>query len=190
MKTSAVLARLLICLVLLAALGSARSEEAATPISGASATLTPDTVKARLEEVKAATDLDETTKGSLTELYRKALSSLEQANASSDASKAFIKARKTAPDATKALRERLEKAEQESPTVTLDVAEDTSLEKVQQELLNEKANQSAVDAKLDELEKQLAMEAERPAAIRQRLTDARQSQTQINSQLKKAAPAG
>jgi potassium efflux system protein len=189
-KTSAVLARLLICLVLLAALGSARSEEAATPISGASATLTPDTVKARLEEVKAATDLDETTKGSLTELYRKALSSLEQANASSDASKAFIKARKTAPDATKALRERLEKAEQESPTVTLDVAEDTSLEKVQQELLNEKANQSAVDAKLDELEKQLAMEAERPAAIRQRLTDARQSQTQINSQLKKAAPAG
>lgn len=103
-KTSAAVARLLICLVLLAALGSARSEDAATPISGASATLTPDTVKARLEEVKATTDLDETTKGSLTELYRKALSSLEQANASGDASEAFSKARKTAPDATKALR--------------------------------------------------------------------------------------
>jgi len=188
LKTSAAVFRLLICLVLLAPLGGAQSEEPATQVSGASAKLTQDTVKARIEEVKAATELDDTTKASLTELYRKALSSLEQARASTDASAAFSKARKTAPDEARALRKALEKAEQESPTVTLNVSEETPLEKVQQELLNEKANQSAVDAKLDELEKQLAMEAGRPAAIRQRLTEARQSQAQIDSQLKKAAP--
>jgi len=187
-RTSTVVARLLICLVLLAVLGSAYAEDTATPISGASATLTPDMVKARIEEVKATNDLDETTKGSLTELYRKSLSSLEQARASTDTSAAFSKARKTAPDEARALRESLEKLEQESPTVILDVPEQTPLEKVEQELLNEKANQSAVEGKLAEIEKQLAMEAERPAAIRQRLTDARQSETQINSQLKKAAP--
>ena len=140
MKTSAAVARLLTCLVLLAALGSARSEDAATPVSGASATLTPDTVKARIEEVKATTELDDATKGSLTEFYRKALSSLEQARASDDASEAFSKARETAPEKARALQEGLEKAEQESPTVTLDVSKDTPLEKVQQELLNEKAN--------------------------------------------------
>ena len=189
-KTTAAVARLLICLVLFAAPGSAWSEDPAAPASGASATLTPDTVKARLEEVKATTDLDETTKGSLTELYRKALSSLEQARANSDTSEAFSKARKTAPDETRAVREALEKLEQASPTVTLDVSEDTPLAEIEQELLNEKANQAAVDAKLDELEKQLAMEAERPAAIRQRLSEARQSQKQIDSQLKQAAPAG
>jgi potassium efflux system protein len=189
-KTTAAVARLLICLVLLAPFGSAHAEDPATPASGASATLTPDTVKARLEEVKATTELDETSKGSLTELYRKTLSSLEQERASSDASAAFSKARKTAPEEARAVREALEKLEQESPTVTLNVSEDTPVAKVEQELLNEKANQAAVDAKLDELEKQLAMEAERPAAIRQRLSEARQSHEQSDSQLKQATPAG
>jgi len=65
--------------------------------------------------VKAATDLDETSKGSLTELYRKALSSLEQERASSEVSAAVSKARKTAPDEAKAERETLEKLEKESP---------------------------------------------------------------------------
>ncbi|MEA3244065.1 MAG: hypothetical protein U9Q19_11620 [Pseudomonadota bacterium] len=190
MKTTAAVARLLICLVLLAAPGSAYAEDPATPASGASATLTPDTVKARIEEVKAATDLDETSKGSLTELYRKTLSSLEQERASAETSTAFSKARKTAPDETRAVKEALEKLEQASPTVTLDVSEDTPLAKIEQELLNEKANQAAVDAKLDELEKQLAMETDRPAAIRQRLSEARQSQNQIDSQLKQSTPAG
>ena len=189
-KTTVTVARLLICLVLLASLVSANAEDLATPVNGVAATLTPDTVKEWLEELEAATNLDEKTKATLTKLYRKTLRNLEQERASTEASAAFTKARKTAPAEARAVRKTLEKFEQESPTVTLDVSEDTPLAEIEQKLLDEKANQAAVDAKLDKLEKQLTTEVERPTAIRQRISEARQSQEKIDSQLKQAAPAG
>ena len=177
-KTTATVASLLIFLVLLASLVSVYAEDLAAP------------VKERLEEVEAATNLDEKTKATLTELYRKTLSRLKQERASIEASAAFSKARKTGQAEAKALRETLEKLEQESPTVTLDVSEDTPLAEIEQELLNEKSNRAAADAKLDKLEKQLATGAERATAIRQRINEARKNQEQIDSQLKQAAPPG
>ncbi len=182
-------AGLLISLMVAPQLGAQQEEVTAAPASsGTAATLTRDTVKARLEEVEAATDLDENTKGSLIELYRKTLSSLEQERASAEASTAFGKARESAPAEAKAVRETLEKLERESPTVTLSVSEETPLAEVEQLLLNEKANQAAVDAKLSELEKQLSLQAKRPTAIRERITAARQSQAQLDNQAQKATP--
>jgi potassium efflux system protein len=167
----------------------AQQEESAAAGGGAAATLTRDTVKARLEEVEAATDLDESAKGSLIELYRKTLSSLERERAHAEASAAFDKARQTAPGEAQAVRDTLAKLERESPDVTISVSEDTPLAEVEQLLLSEKANQAAVDAKLSELEKQLALESKRPTAIRERITAARQSQAQLDKQARQAAPA-
>ena len=149
-----------------------------------------DIVEAKIKEVEASSELDEATQKTLIELYRKTISSLEMASKNQQDADAFAEARKSAPEQARITRDKLDKAKQDSPTVTLDIREDTSLEEVEQKLLNEKANQAAVEAKLSELKKQLANEADRPNTARQQLTEAKQAQEKLSAELKKPAPAG
>ncbi len=166
------------------------ADDAPPPVTGNTVTVTPNIIKARLDEIEAATDLDESAKAILTELYRRALSNLEKEHANIQAAEAFQKARKTAPEQEKAARAELEKLERESPRVILKVSERNSLGEIEQALLNEKANQVAVDAKLDEIEKRLAAESERPNVIRQRLTEARNRLDAAEKELKQLASKG
>ena len=176
--------RLLTFLLLSVACSGAFAVDPASPITSISTTITPDKVKAKLKEVDASSDLDETTKKTLNELYLKTLNNLEKQQTNTDKTAAFKKARETAPTETNAIRDKLERAEIESPTVTLPVSEKTPLARVEQVLLNEKANQAAVDAKLSELQKQLTAEADRPTTIRQRIIAVRQTQDQIETDIK------
>jgi len=149
-----------------------------------------DIVEAKIKEVAATTELDETTRNTLTELYRKTISNVESARAKQQNADAFAEARKSAPDEARITREKLDKARQDSPTVTVSVSEETPLQEAEQQLLNEEANQAAVEAKLSELKKQLTDETDRPNTARQRLTEAKKAQETIGAEMKKPAPAG
>ena len=160
-------------------------------VTGAGPTsVTPAILKAKIKEVKATADLDEATTAKLTELYSKALSSLETAASQDAAAKAFVQARQTAPAEAKSVREALEKVQEAPPKQTLKISDKTPLAEIEQLLLKEKADLAAVEAKLAGLNKQLAAEAERPNAVRQRLTEAKQLQENIASELKLPPPAG
>ncbi|HFD80740.1 MAG TPA: mechanosensitive ion channel [Gammaproteobacteria bacterium] len=160
------------------------------PSGGTAALVKADVIEARLKEVEASTSLDDKSKGTLVELYRKALSNLEAASANEEAAQAFIHARKTAPDAARAIREKLEKSKKAQPSVSLNIPPNTPIAEIEQKLLAEKANQAAVEAKLAELEEQLADQTDRPKAVRDRLSEARQLQEEIARKLKQPAPAG
>lgn len=166
------------------------ADDAPPPVSGNTVMVTPNIVKARLEEIGASTDLDDGTKAILTELYRKTLSNLEKEHANLQAAESFQEARKTAPAQEKAARAELERLKRESPQVILKLSEKSTLDEIEQALLNEKANQVAVDAKLADLTKRLADESERPNVVRQRLTEARDRLGAVESALKQPATAG
>ena len=168
--------RLLVLLIRFLPSGIALATDPTAPVIGTSVTVTPEIITAQLKEVEASTELDDAIKGTLTELYLRALSNLEKERASTQAAKSFSKALETTPSELKVAKKELEKLKQDAQPVTLKVSEKTPLAEVEQALLNEKANQAAVEAKLDEFEKQLAVEAERPAAIRKQITEERSRQ--------------
>ena len=148
-----------------------------------------ETIKAKLEEVKASTELDEASKTTLTGLYQKALTFQEEMDTSTSNTTIYRQARETAPAEARAIREKLEAAQQNPKEVTPGVSDDTPLPEVEQELLKQEADSAAVEAKLNGLEGQLAIEKERPNAIRKRLTEAKQRQEEIIAALKLPAPA-
>ncbi len=175
---------LLSLLLLLAPFLDTLADDAAPPASGSAAAVTPNVIKARLDEIEASTELDDDTKAVLAEFYRKALSNLQREHANTQAFEAFQKARETAPAKEKAERSELERLKREKTQVILAVSERNTLDEIEQVLLNEKANQAAVDAKLAEIEKQLEAENERPGVIRQRLMDARSRLEDVEKELK------
>jgi potassium efflux system protein len=179
-----------LALLLLAPFSDAYPADTTSPGKSTAGAATPDIIKARLKEVDASTTLDETSKASLTELYRKSLSNLEAAEASDASARRFTHARETAADEARHIRAKLEQAKQASPTVSLTISEQAPVEDIERELLKEKANQAAIEAKLSELEQELDDQAERPDKARQRLTEVRQLQEKLNAELGQQVPAG
>jgi potassium efflux system protein len=153
------------------------------------ATVTIETLKAKINEVEAATSLEEATRTSLIDLYRSAITFLEKAAASKSKAEDYRSARASAPGQAKTIREKLEKQRADPSEVTIGVTEKTPLTEVEQETLKEKANAAAVEAKLNGLEAQLAAEADRPNIIRQQLTKNKQRQGKIAIELQLPAPA-
>jgi len=154
------------------------------------ASVSPDILEAKIKEVEASTELDEATKSKLAELYRKALSYLETARSNEAAADTFNQARAAAPEEAKAIRDWLEQAQRESPEVTLGLTEQAPLVDIEQRLLAEKANLTAVSTKLAGLDEQLLIQTDRPALVRQRLTEAKRRQAELADELKLPPPAG
>ena len=140
-------------------------------------------VESRIEEVQAAANLDEETRARLIEIYRRTLGFMETARSNVEAADAFSRARVSAPEETQRLREELERARTESPTVELDLADDASARDIEQRLQLERANQAAVSARVASIDQQLAAEANRPAAVRQRLLEASQVSDKLAADL-------
>lgn len=174
----------LVWLTLLGALAPARGQ-----VEGGLTNVSRPVVESRIEEVQAATDLDEETRAALIETYRGILGYLEIARANSAAADKFAQARESAPEETGRLRDALEKAQADSPTVELDIATDVSAREIEQRLQLERANQAAVEARVNNIEQQGAAAANRPAAVRQRLVEVRQLSDQLAADLALQAPA-
>ena len=148
-----------------------------------------DVLNARLKEVEASTSLDEETRASLTELLNRALGNLGTVRVNKETTNTYIQARKTAPEQGAEIREKLEGDKEAATEVRVDAKETSPFEEIEQELLQEKANLAAVQAKLDDIETLLESTRERPAVIQSRLVKAKQDRETIEADLKSPSPA-
>jgi potassium efflux system protein len=180
---------LLICLLLLTPVAVTLAEEPADASTATVPVVVAETINARLKEVEASTDLDETTRGTVTSLLTKALGNLQAVSSNDAATKAFQQALQTAPQETEKIREKLDKAVAEDATANVKSTQDSPYEEIEQELLQEKANLAAVKEKLADIEDQLAREEERPNAVRKRLVEVKSQRTELESALKMSPPA-
>ncbi len=179
----------LICLLLLPPVTAALAADPVSSTEAGTPLVTAATVNARLKEVEASTDLDETTKGTLTSLLTKTLGSLEAVRSNDAAMEAYQQALQTAPQQADEIRGKLDKAAVADSEVSIKSTEDSPFEEIEQELLQEKANLAAVKEKLSDVEEQLARQAERPNVVRKRLAEVKSQRTELDSALKISPPA-
>ena len=161
---------------------------AITQVIAVGAQVSRQVIESRIAEVQATVDLEEETRTALTELHRRALGFLEEASSNSAAADAFAQARKSAPEETQRIRDELERAQADSPTVELDLAEGASAREIEQRLQLERANQAAVAANLGNFDQRLAVQANRPAIVRQRLVAASQLTDELAASLRLSSP--
>jgi len=144
---------------------------------------TIEMLESRLQEVKASTDLDESNQTQLLDLYRKAISLVEQQRTHEAATQKFIKARDSAPKQSALLREQLEDLEAEAPLKLLDSLSSEALPQLEQQLLSEKADLTGLANSVAGLEVLQETQAQRPQQARERLNEARRLQAKITDTL-------
>ncbi len=149
-------------------------------------------LRAKIKEVEANVDLDESTKGKLTNRYRTALSNLEMAASNQKTAEEFLKSRTTAPEQTRKIFEKLEQAKESSKDplsdLKLKITKDTPLPEIEQLLHQEDANFAAILAKLSDAKEQLRIMLNRPAVVQKRLVEAKGRQAKISDEIQMPAP--
>ena len=147
------------------------------------------TLESRLKEVEASAELDDETRATLVETLNKALGSLEAIKTSKASTEKYVQDRKNAPDQTREIREKLDADRENDSEVTVKANSDSSFDAIEGELLQEKANLAAVQAKLADLEGQLTTGKNRPVVVQKLLLQARGEMEDIEAKLKLEAPA-
>ena len=153
------------------------------------ALVTRATLEARLKETEASTKLDDEDRASLVETINKALGNLETIKANEATTREYVQARKAAPDQTGAIREQLAEDAKADSTVTIKATTDSPFDVIEGELLQEKANLAAVQAKLSDLQGQMETSNSRPALVQQQLLQAKQDKESLEAELNLQDPA-
>ncbi len=163
---------------------------AQSPISPVAGT-TPEKLENRTREAEAATDLDDATRSTLLELYRKTSGLISQQQRYKKAVDEFTRARESAPEQARVLRKELEDLETDiSPPVLSEGLLLKPLPELEQQLLGEKANLSALSDRLTELEEVLESQSQRSTQARERLTEVKKRSTDNADELLASAPEG
>lgn len=170
---------LIVCaLTLLLIPAAVQSQE--SPIVGT----TIERIETRIRETEASTDLDEGTRNSLLEHYRKASSLIAQQQRYETIGDEFASARESAPEQAHILRKALKALEADIKPQTL--PEDLalkSLPELEQQLLGEKSNLSALSDQLSELETLLESQTQRANLVLGRLTETKKRSTILTGEL-------
>ena len=145
-------------------------------------------LESKIEEVSAATAMDEQTKATLTELYRRALTNLNQAQNYQSEADIFRQAQQDAPAETEKIRQTLEQREEITPETVLDLSGDITQSELEPLLEKERADLAAVEARLSDFKKRLENQVNRPAAARDRLIAAQRELEDVNAELDRPAP--
>ena len=153
------------------------------------ALVTRATLETRLKETEASTRLDDDARASLVETINKALGNLEAIKTSTVTTEGYAQARKIAPDQASAIRAELADEAKEDSRVTIKATTDSPFDVIEGELLQEKANLAAVQAKLSDLQGQLETSNSRPAVVQQQLLQAKQDRESLEAELKLQDPA-
>ena len=148
------------------------------------ALVTRATLEARLKEVEASTKLDEDARAGLVETINKALGNLEAIKTSQATTEGYVQARKTALDQARVIREQQVMDDKEDSEVTIKATTDSPFDVIEAELLQEKANLAAVQAKLSDLRGQLDTSDNRPSIVQQQLLQAKQDKESLEAELK------
>ncbi len=143
----------------------------------ASATL--ELLDSRIQEIEASSNLDQASKTTVLDLYRKAASLVEQRRTFEAATDNYVKARESAPKRSAVLRKQLEKLEAEALQKLPDSLSRKSLPVLEQLLLSEKSDLTGLAANLTKLEALLETLSKRPQQIRERLNEAKNRQPEI-----------
>ena len=152
--------------------------------------ITAEILEERIQEVEASTALGDANKSALLDLYRKALSLINQRLSYERRTLKLTRIRETAPKQASILRGQLEQLEV-LPALTLSVSlTEKSLPQLEQQLLSEKANLSGLRADLKEAGALLEAQSLRAQQVRERLDQARQRQTEITKEIKVPTSAG
>ena len=131
---------------------------------------TQETLDNRIEDAEAAFELDDTTRNSLLELYRKSLSLIDLQRSHEMSMDEFVRARESASDQAKILREELDSPEAKAiPFKLPDSTKRKSLPELEQQLLTEKTNLTALSAELEKLETVLEYRSQRSTQARDAL---------------------
>lgn len=170
---------------MLVAASQPASLRAQTDVGGVA--LRPVSLRAAIAETEAAAGIEGDTKAAILETYRKALAYLESVAASKEAGEGFRRAREEAPEQTQRLRAKLDRSPKPGE---LGVDKSASLSEIEQAVLQERANLTAVEAKRDAIEDELTAERERPTAIRNRLTEVERRLADAGAELETAVPVG
>jgi len=149
-----------------------------------------DVLQTRIKNLESQTKLDETTRQKLKDLYGKTLDSIDQSRRFKLSTDIYIQSRKSAPKQEKAILEKIKQVAKKDNPVKISVTKDSPLAEIEQALLSEKANVSAVEAKLSDLDIQIAALAERPQTAIAELSDAKKQKLDLVSELNIPAPAG
>ncbi len=139
----------------------------------------PEVLESKIAEIEAVVDPQDEAGSMLLERYRGALTHLEETNANAERAGAFEAAIRTAPAETLQIREKIQAAQGTDPVDTLGVSLETPLEQVERQLTKEQVDLAAVDARRADFEKRLTYNQNRPAAISQRLAEAKQQQEEV-----------
>ncbi|MEA3455985.1 MAG: mechanosensitive ion channel, partial [Campylobacterota bacterium] len=132
--------------------------------------MNPEVLKSKIKEVEAGS-LDDEAKKKLIDLYNLALGNNEKAKSYAENAEFFAQARKTAPAVMKNLRNTLKEREKISSEGILKALEKTTLPELAQQQEQEKADLSAVEAKLSDINKRLVIQDTRPTIARDRLIE-------------------
>jgi potassium efflux system protein len=145
---------------------------------------TRDLISKRIEQVEARKDLETSAKTRMLELYRKALTAVESAQANAKAAEAFRRAVQDAPAETARIREALSRpAEPAKPP-----RPDLPLADLELQLQKQKADVAGLESQLAELQKGVAETDGRPIALRQRLAEAKREADKADEDRKAAPP--
>lgn len=162
---------------------AAQSQE--SPIEGT----TIERIESRIRETEATADLDETTRNTLLEYYRKASSLITQQQRYETSGAEFASARASAPEQARVLRKALEVLEADVMPQTL--SEDLRLKplpELEQQLLREKASLSALSDQLSKLQTLLVSQTQRSTLVLERLTEAKKRSKRITAEFLTPTP--
>jgi len=152
--------------------------------------LSVDILQSRLNNLESQTKIDDTTKKKLKDLYEKALDSIEKSRQYKLRKDIYAQSRKTAPKQEKAILAKIKQVAKKDSPVRINVTKNSPLSEIEQSLVSEKANFSAVEAKLSDLDIQIAAQAERPQSAITELSRAKKQKLDLASELTIPAPAG
>jgi potassium efflux system protein len=178
---------------LLAALFVAGSAWGASPIPSVSSdeAVSVQQIEAAIAAVEAREGLDEETRTKVLDQLRDAQAQLQNTKAAQAAAAAFADAIQTAPAETAKLRGELNEASAPAPNAaSLGVDETTPLPELEQALATKLAEIAAAEAKLADLESQLATQTDRPAKARKRINELRNGMDELAATVEAEPPPG
>lgn len=178
-----------LCLLISLAVAGATQGWAQTTSPASKSNLSTQLLSAKIKEVEATADIEETLKTTLIESYRQSQSNLEAENSNRAATASYAQQLVEAPAKTKETRDFLESVK-DKPEQAESLDPEMPKAAVETKLVKEQANLAAVEAKLADIEKQLTDEKTRPSLARERLTEATTRLNSIAEGLRASPPEG
>jgi potassium efflux system protein len=183
--------RLAIIALILAVTLAAAADDSPIPSIPSSGSISTEQLETAVNAIQARDGLDEETRSKVVDQLRDAQAQLQNRLAAESATAAFADALRTAPPETEKLRQQLNEPAAPAPTAaSLGISSDMPVAEVEQMLSRSLAELAGAEARLADLDSQIAAQEERPARARARIAEIRQNREQLSAQIAAAAPPG